>query len=129
MTTMRTMTAITFIAIAAGAQALAAQAVKVTESAPGLLKRAKIAPDSAISIAKAKLPKATISSAEIEQENGRLIYSFDFKTPGKSGIDEVNVDAMTGKQVGAVQHESPSDEKKEAASEAAKSTARKPTRW
>jgi len=39
------------------------------------------------------------------------------KTPGRSGIDEVNVDAMTGKVVG-VSHESPATEKKEAAAEA-----------
>jgi uncharacterized membrane protein YkoI len=113
--TNRTGIAVTLIAIAAGAPALAAQTVKVTESAPGLLKKAKITADSAIGVAKARLPKATISSAEIEQENGKLIYSFDFKTSGKSGIDEVNVDAMTGKLVGKVEHESPAAEKKEAA--------------
>ncbi len=114
------------IAIAVGAPALMAQGVKVTENKPGLLKKAKITADSAIAVAKARLPKATINAAEIEEENGRLIYSFEFKTPGKSGIDEVNVDAMTGKLVGKVQHESPSDEKKEAAEEAAKAPAKKP---
>jgi uncharacterized membrane protein YkoI len=122
----RTMTAVMLAAIVAGAPVLAAQAVKVTESAPGLLKKAKIPPDSAIRIAKARLPKATINAAEIEQENGRLIYSFDFKTASKSGIDEVNVDAMTGKLVGSVQHESPSDEKKEAATDAVKAPVKKP---
>jgi uncharacterized membrane protein YkoI len=101
--------ALMLVAIAASAPALAAQAVKVSEGAPGLLKKAKIAPDSAIAVAKATLPKATISSAEIEQENGKLIYSFDMKTAGKSGIDEVNVDAMTGKLVGKVQHEKGGD--------------------
>ncbi|HEV8411408.1 MAG TPA: PepSY domain-containing protein [Gemmatimonadaceae bacterium] len=98
--------------------ALVAQGIKVTESSPGLLRRAKITPDSAIALAKARLPKATINSAEIEQENGKLIYSFDLKTAGKSGIDEVNIDAMTGKLVGKVEHESPAAEKKEAAAEA-----------
>jgi len=116
----------TLVAIAAGAPVLMAQGVKVTENKPGLLKKAKITADSAIVVAKARLPKATINAAEIEEENGKLIYSFDFKTAGKSGIDEVNVDAMTGKLVGKVQHESPADEKKEAAEEAAKAPAKKP---
>ncbi len=116
----------TLIAIAVGAPALMAQGVKVAENKPGLLKKAKITVDSAIAVAKARLPKATMNAAEIEEENGKLIYSFDFKTAGKSGIDEVNVDAMTGKLVGKVEHESPSDEKKEAAQEAAKAPAKKP---
>ncbi len=51
------------------------------------------------------------------------------KTAGKSGIDEVNVDAMTGKLVGKVQHESAADEKKEAAADAAKSPVKKPAPW
>jgi DNA-directed RNA polymerase alpha subunit len=119
-----TLMALTLVTIAASTPALSAQTVKVTESAPGLLKKAKITSDSAISIAKARLPKATISAAEIEQENGKLIYSFDLKTAGKSGIDEVNVDAMTGKLVGKVQHESPADEKKEAACDSVKAAAK-----
>ena len=28
---------------------------------------------------------------ELEKENGKLIYSYDIKTEGKSGIDEVQV--------------------------------------
>jgi len=110
----------TFFALAAGAPVLRAQGVNVVENKPGLLKKAKITADSAIVIAKARLPKATINAAEIEEENGKLIYSFDFKTAGKSGIDEVNVDALTGKLVGKVQHESPKDEAKEAKTDSAK---------
>ena len=110
----------TLFALAAGAPVLMAQGVKVEENKPGLLKKAKITADSAIVIAKARLPKATINAAEIEEENGKLIYSFDFKTAGKTGIDEVNVDALTGKLVGKVQHESPKDEAKEAKADSAK---------
>jgi hypothetical protein len=117
---------LSILALATSAPVVAAQSVKVTETKPGLLKKAKISSDSAIAIAKAKLPKATLDAAEIEEENGKLIFSFDFKTAGKSGIDEVNVDAATGKLVGKVQHESPADEKKEAAKEAKKAPAKKP---
>ena len=126
MTKYQVVTAV-LIAMAAGASTLPAQAPKVTETAPGLLKKAKISPDSAISVARARLPKATISAAEIEQEDGKLIYSFDMKTAGKSGIDEVNVDAMTGKLVGKVEHESPAADKKEAVDDA-KKAAKKPGR-
>jgi DNA-directed RNA polymerase alpha subunit len=114
------------LTVAMGSPVLAAQSVRIAESKPGLLKQAKITADSAIAVAKAALPKATISSAEIEQENGKLIYSFDMKTAGKSGIDEVNVDALTGKLVGKVQHESAADEKKEADADAAKKAIKKP---
>jgi DNA-directed RNA polymerase alpha subunit len=117
---------VALFSVAVSAPLLAAQSVKVTESKPGLLKKAKITADSAIAVARATLPKATISSAEIEQENGKLIFSFDMKTAGKSGIDEVNVDALTGKLVGKPQHESAADEKKEADADAAKKPVKKP---
>lgn len=92
-----------------------AQGVKVKETAPGQLKRAKITPDAATATARALVPKGKIVSAEIEEEDGKLIYSFDMRTAGKSGIDEVNVDAITGK--GTAQHESPKDEAKEKAAD------------
>jgi uncharacterized membrane protein YkoI len=104
-----------------GASSLSAQGAKVTvkEEKPGLLKRAKVTPDAATATAQAMLPNAKLQSAEIEEENGKLQFSFDFKTAGKSGIDEVNVDALTGKVIGGVEHESPATEKKEAAAEKA----------
>ena len=58
--------------------------------------------------------------SEIEQEDGKLIYSFDFKIKGKSGTDEVNVDAMTG-TILKVEHESPKAEAKEKAADRKKS--------
>jgi uncharacterized membrane protein YkoI len=65
------------------------------------------------------VPAGKITSHELEREDGKLIYSFDIKTAGKSGTDEVNVDAMTGTIV-SQEHESPAAEKKEAAAEAKK---------
>ena len=108
------------LSIAAAAPALAAQGITVEENKPGLLKKARIAVEAAIATAQAKVPKAKLKAAEIEEENGKLIYSFDFETAGKAGIDEVNIDAITGKQVGTVEHESPASEKKEAAADSAK---------
>lgn len=121
---MRTKTTIgTLLALACLVPASYAQGVKVKEEKPGLLKKAKITAEAATATAKALLPKAAVKSAEIEEEGGKLIYSFDFATAGKSGIDEVNIDAMTGRQVGKIEHESPASEKQEAAQDSAKAKA------
>jgi hypothetical protein len=88
--------------------------VRLKEESPGLLAKAKVTADAAVAIAQEKAPKSRLSGAEIEMENGKLIYSFDFKTGGKSGSEEVTVDATTG-TVLTVEHESPkaeADEKK-----------------
>jgi uncharacterized membrane protein YkoI len=82
-----------------------------------LAREAKISLDAARGTARARLPKASIQSEELERENGRLIYSFDMKTPVRAGIDEVNVNAVTGAIVGKVGHEGGTSEAKEAASE------------
>ena len=117
------------LALAVAAPGLSAQGVTVKEEKAGLLKKATITSEAAIATAQAKLPNAKLKAAEIEQENGKLIYSFDFETAGKTGIDEVNINALTGKQVGKVEHESPASEKKEAKDDsikAAKAEAKKP---
>ena len=93
-----------------------ADGVKMKEEKPGLLKRAKVDAQTATAAAQAKVPKGRIVSAEIEEENGKLIYSFDIRTKGKSGIDEVNVDALSG-AVLDVQHETPKDEAREKAAD------------
>ena len=91
---------------------------KKAETEADLAREAKVSKDSATAIALARVPGAKVQSAEIERENGRLIWSFDLKTAGKSGIDEVNVNALTGKVVGGTQHETPKTERKEAKQEA-----------
>ena len=97
------------------AAAAFAQGVPMKEQKPGLLRRAKVSADVATAAARTKVPKGKITSAEIEEENGKLIYSFDIKTAGKIGIDEVNVDATSGAV--SVQHETPRDEAKERAAD------------
>lgn len=80
--------------------------------------------DSALTIAKAKVPTGTVKSHELERENGHLIYSFDFVVAGRSGVDEVNVDAMSGAVLG-VEHEGPKAEHREKVKE--KGEAKTPT--
>ena len=82
-----------------------AQGVTVKEDKPGLLKLAKISSEAATATALAKVPGGRVRSAEIERESGKLIYSFIIKVEGKTGVEEVNVDAVTG-AIAAVEHES-----------------------
>lgn len=89
------------------------------ESEPGLLAQAKVTPETARKKALAQVKGGRVKAEEIERENGRLIYSFDIEVKGKSGIDEVAIDAKTGAVVGR-QHEAPADEAKEAAQDTGK---------
>ncbi|WP_206044664.1 PepSY domain-containing protein [Gemmatimonas groenlandica] len=91
----------------------------VKEEKAGLLKLAKVTPATATATALTKVPGGKVQSAEIEKEDGKLVYSFDIKVAGKSGIEEVLVDALTGAVVG-VEHETPADEAKEAKEDKAK---------
>ncbi len=98
--------------------ALRAQTTTPTlkQERPGLLAQARVTPDSARAIARRTVPGATIQSAELENEDHKLIYSFDMKVPGKSGIEEVNIDALTGAIVGR-EHEDARSEANEEAEE------------
>jgi uncharacterized membrane protein YkoI len=112
-------------AISLFAPAAYAQASYKKDIPDSLAKRAKISEEVAAATARTHVPKGTIERVELEREKGKLIYSYELKTSGKSGVDEVNVDAMTGKIVG-VEHESPAAEKKEAAAEAKTAKTKKP---
>ena len=57
------------------------------------------------------------TDAELEAERGCLIWSFDMRIAGKSGIQEIQVDAGTG-NVLSVKHESARQEAAEKAAEA-----------
>ena len=86
---------------------------------PAQLKaEAKITEDAARATALAKVPGGVVKSFELEHEKGKLLYSFDIATKGKSGIDEVQVDAITGALIGGVVHENAKMEKAEAKAEA-----------
>ena len=101
------------LAASISAAPLLAQAPKMTEAKPGLLKMATVTPAAATASALAKVPNGKIQAAEIEEEKGKLIYSFDIKVAGKKGIEEVAVDAKTG-AVLSVEHESAATEAREA---------------
>jgi uncharacterized membrane protein YkoI len=110
------LTAFALLTLAA-ATASAQKPTYARDVPPALAKRTRVKESDAAAVARKLVPGAAISALELEREGGKLIYSFDMKTPGKDGIDEVNIDAVTGKQVGKVGHESGADEANEAAAE------------
>jgi len=90
---------------------------------PGLESQARISHEAARKTARAQVPGGEIESAELEEEDGRLVYSFDIDDEG-DGIVEVLVDARSGEVVSrtvetAAQEkaESEADEKAEEADE------------
>jgi hypothetical protein len=74
-----------------------------------LQKEAKITKEQAAKTALAKVPNGTIKESELEQENGKLVWSFDIAASGVNGVTEVQVDAKTGDVV-SVENESPKSE-------------------
>ena len=108
-------TVITLAASLVSAGVVTAQKAK-PETQAALMRQAKVSKAVATRTALTKVPGGKVQSSEIEREKGKLIYSFDIKVAGKSGIEEINVDALTGAVI-AHEHENPMAEKKEAALE------------
>jgi uncharacterized membrane protein YkoI len=89
-----------------------------TEESPAALqKEAKISEATARATALKEVPNGSVKKYELERENGKLIYSYDISVPGKTGIEEVAVNAIDGTIV-AHEHETPKMERSEAAKEA-----------
>ena len=82
------------------------------EQAAALETKAKVTRSEAERIALAKVPNGAIKEGGIEEEKGRVIWSFDIATPGAKDITEVAVDAQTGEVV-AIDKETPEGEAKE----------------
>ncbi len=95
-------TELAFVGVSAGAQ----EPYK-RDLPDALAKQAKIdEPTAAITVHK-RMPKGHIQGVLLETENGRLVYLYNLKTEGKTGMDEVRVNALTGKVIG-VHHETES---------------------
>ncbi|HZF09735.1 MAG TPA: PepSY domain-containing protein [Thermoanaerobaculia bacterium] len=102
-----------------------AQAAPKSDVPAALAKEAKVTLADARATALAKVPGGVVKSEELEREHGKLIYSFDIQVPGKSGVEEVNVNAITGKVVNK-KHESAKAESREKRMERKPSTPPKP---
>ena len=64
-----------------------------------LRSEAKLSQADAEKIALGKVPNGTIKEAELEKENGVLLWSFDITTPNSKELTEVEVNAITGEIV------------------------------
>jgi hypothetical protein len=104
------------LAVGVGLSISAAQA-EPTEAQ--LMKQAKVTRGQAEKIALSKVPNGIIQAGEIENENGKLVWSFDIAKPGTKDIAEVQIDAKTGK-IASVKTETPKDQAAEAAADKAK---------
>lgn len=83
--------------LVAAVPALAQQA-GVTKADPAITLEA------ARKVALARVPGGKIQDEELERERGRLVYSFEISAPGRTGAQEVLVNADDG-QVMSVQDE------------------------
>jgi hypothetical protein len=85
------------LAIAIATAGFASLAVAATPSGhASLASQARLTRPAAERIALAKVPSGVVESAELEQEHGTLVWSFDIATPGSKDIHEVLVDAKSG---------------------------------
>jgi hypothetical protein len=82
------------------------------KSQADLQAQAKISQAQAQQIALTKAPGGTVKSGELEEEKGKLIWSFDIVAPGSKDITEVAVDAISGEVI-SVEKETPTQEEKE----------------
>jgi len=89
------------------------------ETQADLARKARIPEVDARRTALAAVPHSRVKSGELEREHGHLIYSYDLTVPGRSGIEEVAVDAISGKILSR-EHEGPKQERAEARAEAGK---------
>ena len=72
----------------------------------------RISMDAARARALQVVPHAQVKGSELEHEGGKLIYSFDLTVAGRPGVEEVQIDAMSGKLVSR-KHETPAKEAQE----------------
>ena len=77
-----------------------------------LQKQAKVTKAQATKTALERVPNGKVKEAELENEHGKLVWSFDIGTPGTKDITEVQVDAIDGSVV-SEEKESPKAEKAE----------------
>jgi uncharacterized membrane protein YkoI len=76
-----------------------------------LSKLAKIPEPQARKIALARVP-GEVKSVELEREHDDIVYSYDIQAPSEIGVEEVQVDATTGRILSIV-HETQAKEETE----------------
>jgi len=98
--------------------------VSAKDDQEALKAKAKISQEAATATALAAVPNGKIKSSEIENEDNKLVWSFDISTPKSKNITEIMVDAKTGKIV-SNEVETPKDQKAEAAADKVEAAGKK----
>jgi uncharacterized membrane protein YkoI len=94
---MRLLSTITLIAglsLVAGTANLSAQA-PMRQVPDSLVAKAKVSEDSARAIALKRVP-GTVEGVKLYSKSGKLDWVFGIKPNGKSGVERVTINAMTG---------------------------------
>jgi hypothetical protein len=78
--------------------------------------KARVSKADAMKTALAKVPGGKVKEGELEEEKGRLIWSFDIAAKGRKDITEIAVDAITGEIV-TVEKETPAQQAAEKAAD------------
>ena len=73
--------------------------VAATAADEALKDQAKVSETGARARALTLVPNGTVQSAELERENGKLVWSFDIAEANSANVVEVLVDAKTGRIV------------------------------
>jgi uncharacterized membrane protein YkoI len=107
------------VAVILTVSSLAGALARSAEPQTPLSEQAKIERAAAEKTALSRVPGGRIKEGELEREHGRLVWSFDIQQSASPNIIEVQVDAINGKVVSVVT-ETPADQAKEAAADAAK---------
>jgi hypothetical protein len=87
---------------------LASGCASEQEKQGGLAAKAKVSKEDAEKIALSRVPGGTVSKGDIEEQFGKLVWSFDITAPGTSPT-RVAVDAMTGTVVAVDVEKTPPD--------------------
>ena len=114
----------TIVRIAVAAYVLVALLATPALPKDKLEAKAKVSKSAARKTALAKVPGGKVKESELEEENGKLIWSFDIATKGSKDITEVQVDAISGEVV-AVHKETPAQQAEEKAQDAREKKAAK----
>ena len=114
---------LTFAAVVVASVATMGVSRAAEPSQASLMAKARITRSAAEKIALAKVPSGTVKSAELENERGALVWSFDIATPKSADIHEVLVNARNGKIV-HTEIESPKAQAKENAADKAEKSKR-----
>ncbi len=101
------------VAVALGLGSFAVTFAASAVSPEALKAQAKVPETDARATALARVPGGAVQSAELEIEHGKLVWSFDIKTPKSFNVVEVQVDAKTGRIVSR-KIETPAEQAKEA---------------